>query len=133
MLSAVPDRVAAGCLAHARRKLDELLRDGGKSAFATEALQLIGSIYRGERELASMTADDCLAGRLAGTRPLWEQLPAWLGLERMRLPTHLNSRIGELLPHNWQTHPLTCPTGPRPAVKVGRLATYAELTCQAEL
>ncbi len=86
VMSAVPDRVAAGCLAHARRKFDELLRDGGKSAVATEALQHIARIYRVERELAWMTADDRLAGRLTGTRALWEQWHAWLGLERGRVP-----------------------------------------------
>ncbi|MEB0113693.1 IS66 family transposase [Variovorax sp. RTB1] len=86
VMSAVPDRMAAGCLAHARRKFDELLRDGGHSAVATEALQHIARIYRLERELASMTAEDRLAGRLNGTRPLWEQLHAWLRLERSRVP-----------------------------------------------
>jgi len=86
VMSAVPDRIAAGCLAHARRKFDELLRDGGKSAVATEALQLIARIYRVERELGSMTADDRLAGRLAGTRALWEQLHTWLEVERGRVP-----------------------------------------------
>ncbi|MCB4363316.1 transposase [Hydrogenophaga taeniospiralis] len=34
-------RFPAGCLAHARRKFDELLREGGKSAVADEALQRI--------------------------------------------------------------------------------------------
>jgi transposase len=86
VMSAAPDRLAAGCLAHARRKFDELLRDGGKSAVATEALQHIARIYRVERELASMTAEDRLRGRRNGTRPLWDGLHAWLGLERGRVP-----------------------------------------------
>jgi transposase len=86
LLVAQPGRVAAGCLAHARRKFDELLRDAGKSAVATEALQQIARIYKVERELASMTPADRLAGRITGTRPLWEELYAWLRLERGRVP-----------------------------------------------
>ena len=86
VMSAAPDRVAAGCLAHARRKVDELLRDGGKSAVATEALQQIARIYRVDRELASMTAEDRLRVMRSGTQPLWEALHAWLGLERDRVP-----------------------------------------------
>jgi transposase len=44
------DRQAAGCLAHARRKYDELLKDN-KSPVAAQAIQRIAWIYRIEREL----------------------------------------------------------------------------------
>lgn len=80
------DRIAAGCLAHARRKFDELLTDGSKSAVAAEALQRIAQIYRAERELAAMSAQDRLAARQSITRALWGQLHAWLRLERSRVP-----------------------------------------------
>ncbi|SFO89544.1 Transposase [Variovorax sp. OK605] len=86
VLSAVPDRMAAGCLAHARRKFDELLRDGGRSAVATEALQHIARIYRAERQMILMTPDERLTARRESTRPLWEQLHAWLALERGHVP-----------------------------------------------
>ncbi len=86
LLVAQPGRVAAGCLAHARRKFDELLRDAGKSAVAVEALQRIAQIYRIERELAEMPAEERLALRMNIAGPLWEELHAWLRLERGRVP-----------------------------------------------
>ena len=86
VIVAEPGRTAAGCLAHARRKFDELLRDNGRSAVATQALQHIAQIYRVERELAASTSEERLAGRNALTRPLWEKLHAWLRLERDRVP-----------------------------------------------
>jgi transposase len=74
VIGAGPERIAAGCHAHARRKFDELLRDGGRSAVATEALQRIAQIYRIERELAGLTAEARLDSRQAITKPMWEQL-----------------------------------------------------------
>ena len=68
VIDAVPDRIAAGCLAHARRKFDELLLDG--------------------------------AAKLHGHEP-WTYLSDVIA----RLPTQLNSRIDELLPHNWKPRP----------------------------
>jgi len=85
VMTAEPGRIAAGCLAHARRKFDELLRDNGKSAVATEALQRIARIYRIERELATLTNQERLARRTAVTQPLWEELHTWLRLERARV------------------------------------------------
>jgi transposase len=86
VLQAQPGRVAAGCLAHARRKFDELLLDGGKSAVAPEALRRIAEIYRLERELAVLTSEERLARRRCAAQPLWEQLHAWMRLERSRVP-----------------------------------------------
>lgn len=81
-----PGRIPAGCLAHARRKFDELLRDGGKSAVADDALRRIAQIYRLERELAALTTEERLARRQRDARPLWDTLHAWLCLERSRVP-----------------------------------------------
>ncbi len=86
VITGQPGRFAAGCLAHARGKFDELLRDASKSAVAVEALQRIAQIYRAERELAAMSAPERLAAKQSITRPLWEQLHAWLKLERGRVP-----------------------------------------------
>lgn len=86
VVQAVPGRVAAGCLAHARRKYDELLRDGGKSAVATEAIARIATIYRIERELATLSAEERLAERQRRAQPLWDQLLEWLRFERRRVP-----------------------------------------------
>ncbi len=86
VIGAEPKRLAAGCLAHARRKFDELLREGGRSAVATEALQRVAHIYRVERELAMLPAQARLDGRQSITKSLWGQLHDWLKLERARVP-----------------------------------------------
>jgi len=86
VITAQPGRIPAGCLAHARRKFDELLRDGGQSAVADEALRRIAQIYRLERELAALTTEERLARRQTDARPLWEKLHAWLRLERGLVP-----------------------------------------------
>ena len=80
-------RKAAGCLAHARRKFDELVKDN-RSPVATAAVQRIAMIYRVEREASvdsGMDAEDRLAHRQAKARPLWEELFVWLRLERSRV------------------------------------------------
>jgi len=80
-----PGRIAAGCLAHARRKFDELIKHNA-SVVAPEALRRIAEIYRVERELAGMSAADRLAARRQATEPLWKSLHAWLELERGKVP-----------------------------------------------
>ena len=52
VIAARTDRIAAGCLAHARRKFDELLLDGATNAVAPEGLRRIAAIYRVERGIA---------------------------------------------------------------------------------
>ena len=83
-MTALHDRQAAGCLAHARRKYDELLKDKG-SPVAAEAVQRIAAIYRIERELRDLLPAQRLAQRQALAGPLWESLHAWLTLERRRV------------------------------------------------
>ena len=56
------ERKAAGCLAHARRKFDELIKDN-QSPVALQAVQRIAWIYRIEREVQSLTIDERLAQR----------------------------------------------------------------------
>jgi transposase len=79
-----PERIAAGCLAHARRKFDELSKDSA-SAVADEALRRIAAIYRVECELASCSGDERLAMRKVLSKPLWDELHLWLQLERARV------------------------------------------------
>jgi transposase len=81
-----PGRIAAGCLAHARRKFDELLLEGGKSAVAIETLQRIADIFVLERALSEVSSDQRLARRRSAAQPLWDQLHVWLRLERARVP-----------------------------------------------
>ena len=56
------NRKAAGCLAHARRKFDELIKDN-QSPGALQAVQRIAWIYRIEREEQSLSVAEPLAVR----------------------------------------------------------------------
>ena len=78
-------RTAAGCLAHARRKFDELVKVN-QSPVATQAVQRIAWLYRIEREARDLPQEERLAMRQARSRPLWEELHVWLRLERGRVP-----------------------------------------------
>ena len=78
-------RKAAGCLAHARRKFDELIRDN-QSPVALEAVQRIPKIFRIEREVHSLSIEERLAVRQSRSKPLWKEMHVWLQLERMRVP-----------------------------------------------
>jgi transposase len=80
-----PGRIAAGCLAHARRKFDELIKHNA-SVVAPEALRRIAEIYRVERELVAMSAEERLASRKQATEPLWKCLRAWLETQRGKVP-----------------------------------------------
>ena len=79
------DRKAAGCLAQARRKFDELVKDN-QSPVASQAVQRIAWIYRIECELQSLSATERLAVRQSRSKPLWEEMHVWLQLERQRVP-----------------------------------------------
>ncbi len=79
-----PGRKAAACVAHARRKFDELAK-AGTSAVGEDAIQRFASIYAVERELAGLSDEERRSGRQALARPLWDQLGAWLHLERRRV------------------------------------------------
>lgn len=78
-----PQRSAAHCVAHARRKFDELV---GTSEVAKEAIKRIGWIYHVEGQFEGMQAQQRLEARDQLTRPLWKELHVWLKLERGRVP-----------------------------------------------
>jgi transposase len=77
--------VEAGCLAHARRRFDELAK-ANASPVAMQALVRIGRIYKVEAQAREMTPQARLAHRQQYARPLWDELHAWLKLERARVP-----------------------------------------------
>lgn len=66
-------RTEAGCLAHARRKFDELAK-AHASPVAVQALQRIAGLYRIEQDARAMTAADRLALRRGQAQPLWDEL-----------------------------------------------------------
>lgn len=77
--------VEAGCLAHARRKFDELAK-AHASPLAAQAIERIARIYRLESQAREMTVEARLAHRQQHTQPLWDELCAWMKLERTRVP-----------------------------------------------
>jgi len=77
------ERKAAGCLAHARRKFDELIKDSRSPALspvATQAVQHIAMIYRVEREARDLSPADRMA--ITRSQPLWDEFHVWLKLKR---------------------------------------------------
>lgn len=81
-----PNRMAAGCAAHARRKFEELIsRNASSSLVAAEVLQRFARIYHVEAHFAGLTPEDRLDGRQRLSKPLWEELRACLELERQRV------------------------------------------------
>ena len=78
-------RIETGCMAHARRKFDELIKEN-QSPVATQAVQRIARLYRIERETKELPAQERLAMRQARAKPLCEELHIWLRLERQRVP-----------------------------------------------
>jgi transposase len=79
------DRFDAGCMAHSRRKFDELFK-ANASPVATQAIQRIAWLYRIEADARDMTAQQRLKMRQDRSRPLCEALHIWLQLERKRVP-----------------------------------------------
>ena len=80
------DTILAAAAAAFKMGWPDAYREGGRSAVATEALQRIAQIYRAERELAALPVQARLDSRQAITKPMWEQLHAWLQMERTRVP-----------------------------------------------
>jgi transposase len=96
---AFPERRAAGCVAHARRKFEELSKPGaGVSPVALEALQRLARIYHVEGHFAGMTPEQRLEGRQRLSAPLWQELHVWLRLERARVAD--GSRIAQAIDYS---------------------------------
>ena len=76
-----PDRFSAACVAHARRKFDELAR-AGTSPIGDEAIRRYALIYAVEAELKDMSDSERHAQRQRLAKPLWDRLGQWLELER---------------------------------------------------
>ena len=89
---------SALCWSHARRKFFELADIAGNvrknkpahdiSPVALEAVKRIDAIFDIEREINGVDADARLAMRQARSRPLVEELHAWLLEERARMSKH---------------------------------------------
>ena len=78
-------RFDSGCMAHSRRKFDELFK-ANASPVAAQAIQRIAWLYRIEADARDLTAEQRLKMRHERSRPLCEELHIWLQLEHRRVP-----------------------------------------------
>ena len=78
-------RSTAYCLAHARRKFDELFK-AAASPVAAQAIQRIAWLYRIEADARGLSSAERLQMRRQRSLPLWEELHVWFQLERTRVP-----------------------------------------------
>ena len=78
-------RNTAYCLAHARRKFDELVK-ANASVVAGQAIQRMAWLYKVEADARALSADQRLEMRQERSQPLWDEMQVWLQLERTRVP-----------------------------------------------
>ena len=78
-------RVGAGCMAHARRKFDELVK-ANASEVAKAAIQRIAWLYRIEADARGLSREERLQMRHDRSRLLCEELHLWLQVERKQVP-----------------------------------------------
>jgi transposase len=78
-------RVGAGCMAHARRKFDELVK-ANASEVAQAAIQRIAWLYRIETDARPLSCQQRLQMRQERSKPLCQELHLWLQLERGQVP-----------------------------------------------
>ena len=81
----IGQRIESGCVVHARRKFDEILKSA-PSEVAAEAVWRMAWIFRIEKEARDWSADARLELRQSQTKLHWDDLHAWLRRERQRVP-----------------------------------------------
>jgi len=97
--------IHAGCLAHGRRKFDEVIKSQGKhrkKGLAEEALVQIQKLYAIEKAARDFTPADRHRYRQEHARPLWDTLQTWLAIHRPGVPPQ--SALGRALAylaHEW--------------------------------
>ena len=72
-----------GCLAHARRKFNDLWVNH-QSPLAEEALKLFGTLYDVEREARELSAEERQRMRQLQSQPIADKLREWLLLQRQK-------------------------------------------------
>jgi transposase len=84
--------IEAGCWSHARRKFFELA-ELKKAPIAIEAVRRIDRLFVIEREINGLSAEQRLAVRAERSRPLVDELMAWLKTERRRLSARSQTAV----------------------------------------
>jgi transposase len=75
--------IEVGCLAHARRKFNDLWVSHN-SPLAEEALKLFGKLYDVEREARELSSEQRQRMRQLQSRPITDKLREWLLLQRQK-------------------------------------------------
>ena len=78
------DVTLAYCWAHARRKLHDVAQSG-TAPVAQEGLAQIQALYRIEKDLRGLSADQRLAARQARSKPIVDAFALWLAQSRARV------------------------------------------------
>jgi hypothetical protein len=125
-----PQRKAAACAAHARRRFEELSRGGhSASAVATEAMLRWTRIYRAEAAFAEMGCEERRHARQVLSRPLWEEFEVWLKLQRTQKGQHKIMGYRRSL-NAWKALTLHLTTGQKPSTTTPSSADQALAGCQ---
>ena len=97
------DVVRAGCWAHARRKFDEALKiQKQKSGKAQMAINFIAKLYRIERSIENLSAEEKLQVRQEKSAPLINEIRTWL--DKSLAQVSPQSKVGvalNYLNNNW--------------------------------
>ena len=88
------DVTLAYCWAHARRKLHDVAQSGA-APIAQEGLAQIQALYRIEKDLRGLSADQRRAARKDRSKPIIDAFELWLAQNRARVST--KSPTGEAL------------------------------------
>jgi transposase len=88
------DVTLAYCWAHARRKLHDVTQSGA-APIAQEGLAQIQALYRIEKDLRGLSADQRHAARQARSKPIIDAFALWLAQSRARVSA--KSPTGEAL------------------------------------
>ena len=68
----------AACMAHVRRKFNDVLKGDRKNPHAAKAMKMIQDLYKIEKEASELSSDERLALRQEKARPKFDQFRAWL-------------------------------------------------------
>jgi hypothetical protein len=83
----------AFCWAHVRRGFHEIAA-GGSAPIATEALKRIAALYRIEREIRGLSADERRVRRQAQAKTIIDALHAWL-TEQLKTKEEFSCRVAD--------------------------------------
>ena len=107
----------AGCWAHARRKFDEALKAQGskgqaKAGKASKALITIQKLYRIEKLIKDLSADEKYRVRQEQAIPILKEMKAWLDMSLTQVPpTSLTGKALGYLANQWSTLTVYCEDG----------------------